>query len=183
MTDSEQHTNHVVVVGVDGSRDSLEALEWAARYARAAKAVLEPVVAWNDFPEEDAAFERGLVLGQQPVGTGSWAGVVENDNLDVRPLVNVSEPASRRAVAAQAVVDNATSFLKRSYPDLEVKARMISGPAAPVLIEASRNADLLVVGTRGHGAVATMFLGSVSHHCVQHASCPTVVVRHPAQAV
>jgi nucleotide-binding universal stress UspA family protein len=52
------------------------------------------------------------------------------------------------------------------------------GPPALELLKAAQNADLLVVGSRGHGAFAGMLLGSVSEHCVAHSSCPVVVVRH-----
>ncbi len=51
-----------------------------------------------------------------------------------------------------------------------------ANPAA-ALIDMCRDAQLLVVGSRGHGAFAGMLLGSVSQHCVQHACCPVVVVR------
>jgi nucleotide-binding universal stress UspA family protein len=50
--------------------------------------------------------------------------------------------------------------------------------APAILLRAAEGADLLVVGSRGHGAFAGMLLGSVSQHCVHHASCPVVVVRH-----
>jgi nucleotide-binding universal stress UspA family protein len=51
------------------------------------------------------------------------------------------------------------------------------GHPAPVLIEESQHADLLVVGHRGHGAFTGMLVGSVSLHCVSNAACPVVVVR------
>ncbi len=63
---------------------------------------------------------------------------------------------------------------------VEVHQRVVEGPSAPALIQASERADLLVVGSRGHGAFAGMLLGSVSQHCVSHARCPVVVV--PCQA-
>lgn len=56
---------------------------------------------------------------------------------------------------------------------------ILEGHPAQVLIEATRDADLLVVGSHGHGAFAGMLLGSVSQHRVQHAHCPVVVVRSP----
>jgi nucleotide-binding universal stress UspA family protein len=60
---------------------------------------------------------------------------------------------------------------------LEIDQVVAHGHAAGVLIERSREADLLVVGTRGHGGFTGMLLGSVSAHCVHHAHCPVVVVR------
>lgn len=66
-------------------------------------------------------------------------------------------------------------------PGLPVKivSKVVHGSPAKVLLEESAAAELLVVGSRGHGAVAEALLGSVTHHCVHHATCPVVVVRDP----
>ena len=61
---------------------------------------------------------------------------------------------------------------------MKLSTELVRGHAGNALVGASQDADLLVVGSRGHSAVAEMLLGSVSHHCVQHAACPVVVV-HP----
>jgi len=73
------------------------------------------------------------------------------------------------------------------HDGVDVRQQVLEGPAPLVLLEASLGARLLVVGSRGHGGFSGMLLGSVSQHCVQHASCPVVVVRgardvahHPA---
>ena len=58
-----------------------------------------------------------------------------------------------------------------------MRARAVEGNAAQVLLDASDGADLLVVGSRGHGGFTEALLGSVSQHCVHHAHCPVVVIR------
>ena len=57
---------------------------------------------------------------------------------------------------------------------------MAEGNAAQVLLDASDGAELLVVGSRGHGGFTEALLGSVGQHCVQHANCPVVVIRGSA---
>jgi nucleotide-binding universal stress UspA family protein len=79
------------------------------------------------------------------------------------------------AVDAQKVLEKAMADL--SLPHEQVHPRVVQGPAAEVLARASRDADLLIVGTRGHGSLAGAILGSVSSHCVHHAPCSVVVVR------
>ena len=61
-----------------------------------------------------------------------------------------------------------------------MEARLINGHPAPVLVEASKGADLLVVGSRGHGEFVGMLIGSVSEYCVTNAHCPVLVHRAPA---
>ena len=61
--------------------------------------------------------------------------------------------------------------------DVPVRARVVEGDPAQVLLDACEGADLLVVGSRGHGGFTEALLGSVSQHCVHHAPCPVVVIR------
>lgn len=63
------------------------------------------------------------------------------------------------------------------HPGVPVERTLVPGNPAGQLVEASRDADLLVVGSRGLGGFRGMMLGSVSIHCVHHAHCPVVVVR------
>jgi nucleotide-binding universal stress UspA family protein len=62
-------------------------------------------------------------------------------------------------------------------PPVEVQESVVAGHPAQVLIDASRDAQLLVVGSHGYAAVSGALLGAVSQYCVQHARCPVVVVR------
>jgi nucleotide-binding universal stress UspA family protein len=62
-----------------------------------------------------------------------------------------------------------------------IERRVDQGAPAAVLVEESRGADLLVVGSRGHGGFAQLLLGSVSQQCAQHAFCPVVIVRGTAE--
>jgi nucleotide-binding universal stress UspA family protein len=62
-------------------------------------------------------------------------------------------------------------------PDLAVELEVVEGHPAFVLTDKAAGAELLVVGSRGHGAFAGMLLGSVSEYCASHAPCPVVIVR------
>jgi nucleotide-binding universal stress UspA family protein len=62
-------------------------------------------------------------------------------------------------------------------PPSKVQAEVRNGRPAPTLLAAAGEADLLVVGSRGHGGMAGLLLGSVSTACVHHAPCPVLVVR------
>jgi len=62
-------------------------------------------------------------------------------------------------------------------PEVVVHTHIVEGHPAPTLVEASHEADLLVVGSKGYGEFAGMLLGSVSEYCVHHARCPVVVIR------
>jgi nucleotide-binding universal stress UspA family protein len=95
------------------------------------------------------------------------------------------EPAPYGMPLALAGVDleaNARELIDKAAADIDLPAdrlqtRVVYGPAARMLVEMSEDADLLVVGSRGHGGLAGALLGSVSTYCVRHAKCPVVVVR------
>jgi nucleotide-binding universal stress UspA family protein len=86
--------------------------------------------------------------------------------------------------ARTAALHHGQAFVDRTLPDgpqppPEVRVRAAMGIPADVLIHESHGADLLVVGSRGHGGFASMLLGSVSMQCTLHASCPVTVVHSP----
>jgi nucleotide-binding universal stress UspA family protein len=137
-----------IVVGVDGSGPSVDALRWAATEARLRGDALEVITAW----------EWPLSFGWAP----PWPA-------DFNP--------EKEAGAALAEV---ISKELGEGSGLEVRQKVVEGHPAAALVEASKEADLLVVGSRGHGAFTGMLLGSVSEHCAAHAGCPVVVVRHRA---
>ena len=134
-----------IVVGVDGSDSSLQALEWAARQAELTGDVVVAITTW-----------------EWPVNFGWTAPLPE----DWDPQADMTK-----------MLDEILGRLREAHPDVTVCARVVEGHPAPVLTEASRGAQLLVVGSRGHGELAGMVLGSVSEHCVAHAHCPVLVVR------
>jgi nucleotide-binding universal stress UspA family protein len=67
--------------------------------------------------------------------------------------------------------------IRKAHPAMPIQTAVIEGHPAPLLTKASQGADLLVVGSRGHGEFVGMLLGSVSEHCATHAHCPVVVMR------
>jgi nucleotide-binding universal stress UspA family protein len=142
-------TSGPVVVGVDGSASSADALAFAFDEAEARAVPLIPLYAWSHLP------------------AGNLGPATPFDH----ELTQAREEASR-------MLAEATAGWLDTYPQVRVS------PTAPydvspawALIEASRRAGLLVVGSRGRGGFASLLLGSVSHALVGHAHCPVAVVR------
>ena len=81
------------------------------------------------------------------------------------------------AADAQRALDGMVGPLAARFPTVAVRTRPVEGHPAEVLVEASRHAGLLVVGSRGHGTLSGALLGSVSQHCVAHAASPVLVHR------
>lgn len=88
----------------------------------------------------------------------------------------IADDADYEALAAKVVNDAIAEVSGRAGP-VEVRPQIAEGNAAEALLAASAGAELLVVGSRGHGGFVEALLGSVSQHMVHHALCPVVVVR------
>jgi nucleotide-binding universal stress UspA family protein len=141
-----------VVVGIDGSPGSRAALVEAFLAAARRGADLEVV----------ATYAVELY----------WFGGVP---LDVPDVEAVRDDTQRRARAQVEEVQDEVSAVP-GIPDVGVELFVAQGPAAPVLVERARDADLLVVGSRGRGGGRSVVLGSVALHCATQAACPVLVV-------
>jgi nucleotide-binding universal stress UspA family protein len=138
-----------ITVGIDGSAHSTRALEWAIKEAAVRHAPL-------------------TVLTVHLVPASGWTG-----NPIILPQDATDEEKTRQA--AEEMTLKAISQLGEAQPS-SVTVRAISGFPAQELIEASRTADLMVVGSRGAGGFARLSIGSVSSQVVHYAHCPVVVV-------
>lgn len=140
-----------VVVGVDGSTSSKEALRWALKEARLRGASLRAVYAWK-----------------MPIYVANGFA----------PVV-VPDPAELRRTARERL-DAIVYEVTGGATDVPIEQKAVEGTAAEVLVDESDGADLLVVGSRGHGGFAGLLLGSVSQQCATHAPCPVVIVHGAA---
>jgi len=138
-------TGHRILVGVDGSPASVDAVEWAAHQAELTGADLEALMTW-EWPES-YGWSLPVPSEYDPAG--------DSENL----LNHILEP------------------VRKDHPTVTIQPNILEGHPAPLLVEASKGADMLVVGSRGHGEFAGMLLGSVSEHCVTNAHCPVLVFR------
>ena len=128
-----------IVVGVDGSPESLLAVDWAVWEAQQVGVPLE--IVHVDMVDEDVL---ELLDYTARVEKGALASGVER---------------------AQALA-----------PDLDISAKVLGPPTIEALLKESENALMLVVGSRGLGAVGSLMLGSVSQACAARAKCPVVVI-------
>lgn len=151
-----------VVVGVDGSAGSIEALRWALAEARLRKAPLRAIHSWIYLHARVPAL----------VGYPYTAEAAEFD---------ADDATAAAQQAAETILDQAFAAIGDT-DDVEVERAIVQGSAAQVLIDAVSEDDLLVVGSRGHGGFTGLLLGSVSHQCAQHAPCPVVIVRKTSAA-
>lgn len=143
--------NPPIIVGIDGSSQSLTAVHWAAIDAARHQVPLQIVSAFR-FP---LPYEPGLVY---------VAADFEADR--VFALENL-EKAS--AVAHHAALDVVNK-------DIDVTVEALDAPPIPALLEKSKTARLMVVSTRGQGAIMRGLFGSVSSALIHHAHCPVAVI-------
>jgi nucleotide-binding universal stress UspA family protein len=141
-----------IIVGVDGSSGSRQALSWALAEANLRGAALEVVHSWN-YPEPGAKASAAS-------GPAVTVEALEEDALQV-----VEESLDGLGVGE----------------GLDLRRHVAPAPAALALVEAAEGADLLVVGARGRGGFAGLLLGSVAQQCAQHTPCPLVIVPAPGE--
>jgi nucleotide-binding universal stress UspA family protein len=139
-------TTPLVVVGIDGSSCSYEALTFAIDEARLRKAALRIVTAWNIPP---LTYSGGFAAGVDPA-------IFE---------------AGAKTTSGQAI-----ERARALAPDLEIDAITPNASGASGLLAAARGASLLVVGSRGHGGFSSLLLGSVSQQLAMHAPCPVTII-------
>src|SRR5262245_15447269 len=144
-----------IVVGVDGSDASRDALRWAAEEAQLRSASLVAVHAWSFIPP-------------QPIGDPGMLAV---------PAGDLAGQLSAERNAAQIGLDEAVEEALGAGADVELERRLVEGDAGDALVAASKDAQLVVVGSHGRSGFKAALLGSVSRHVVAHAACPVVVVK------
>lgn len=139
-----------VVVGVDGSPSSVAALRWAISEAELTGDTVQAIIAWH-----------------YPIAAGGgfgWAPVEMDDRIDMQAI-------------AEKTLTESIDQVARPESAVTIEQRVVEGYAPSVLVDASAHADLLVVGSRGHGTFTEALIGSVSQNCAHHAKCPVVIVR------
>ncbi|TXN28307.1 universal stress protein [Lacisediminihabitans profunda] len=133
-----------IVVGVDGSDSSIDALRRGARMAEALGVRLEAITVWQ-YPLEFGGYV-----------TSEWSP--ESD--------------------ARSVLDEAAQQVFGGTPPDWFVPVVCEGATAQVLIDASKGAEMLIVGSRGHGGFVGLLLGSVSSRCAEYSHCPVLVVHN-----
>ena len=149
-----------IVVGVDGSEESNEALRWALQEASLRETPLRTLWVW-ELPV--SVTPMAAPMGGMPM---------------YEPLAPETADAIRNASAERlaAVVAEVSEGVPGAA-DVRVEQEVVEGHAAEVLVRESSDEQMLVVGSRGRGGLKGMLLGSVSQACAHHAVCPLVIVR------
>jgi nucleotide-binding universal stress UspA family protein len=139
-----------IVVGVDGSQRSYEALDFAREEATRRHATLDVVHVWHQFEP----------IGPYAAQMWTYRSAAEKES---RALLD----SMTRPITPGSAASPGPAAIERTS---------IDGHPGRALASCAQHADLLVVGARGHGGFAGLLLGSVSHRCLQHTPCPIAVV-------
>lgn len=142
-----------ILVGVDGSDKSIAALKWASELASKVGATVEVITAW-----------------QTPFPTFELVAI--GFNLDL------SELNDRPAQVAEYRLEKSIVGAYGNAHPAGVTKTVVEGYPGLIMVEASKEADLLVLGNRGHSPVVETLLGSVSLHCLTHAHCPVTIIKN-----
>jgi nucleotide-binding universal stress UspA family protein len=148
MSTSSHKETGLVVVGIDGSEESIDALSWAIEEAHIRGARVRALNVWN-YPV-GYGIEMAAINSFTPEMMEKSASTILNEAID-KALIGVQEPPMIERVSRQGV-------------------------ASKELLVEGKGADLLVVGQRGHGGFLGLLLGSVANQVLHHATCPTVVI-------
>ncbi|MDN0200029.1 universal stress protein [Streptomyces sp. S.PNR 29] len=155
--------SRTVTVGLDGSRESLAAAEWAAREATLRALPLRIVTVWEPVPEPMA---QAPLLGAET--QQHWS---ERSETGVPP-----------AEGWGRIPREAASGLRSRHPGVEITVEQPAGRASEVLAEAAKESDLLVLGSRGLSGIGGFLVGSVGQAVIARAEGPVVLVRAWEQA-
>ncbi len=177
----------LVVLGSRGYGRVTGALLGSVAFAVAPRAACPVVVVKDEAAERPAGPEHRIVVGtdgsepaavaveyaaHRALGTGAGLEVVTSTGGHQVP--HLDEEALRDS--ATAIVEAAATRLRESHPDLTVTTRVEDCPAEVTLVDAARDAGMVVVGTRGRGAFEGILLGSVSHAVIHGSTCAVAVV-------
>ncbi|WOK96225.1 universal stress protein PHOS34 [Canna indica] len=164
-----------VVVAVDGSEESMNALRWALDNLRLREA---SAGAADRAPEEPGAIVVLHVQSPPSISAGLNPGAIPfggPEHVEVPAFTAAIEAHQRRIT--EAIMEHALKIC--SEKDVNVKTQVVVGDPKDMICEVATNlnADLLVMGCRAFGPIKRMFLGSVSNYCINHVSCPVVVIK------
>jgi nucleotide-binding universal stress UspA family protein len=140
---------HKIVVGVDGSASSLQALDWA--------------------------YGEALLTGAELTVVHGWIYPYDGPRTSVsEPRTQMQIDATKELNTSVESLDT-----RRSSGSVPIRAKVVEQSPAEALLDEASDADLLVVGSRGRGLLLTSLLGSVCHTVVRHAMCPVAIIRQP----
>ncbi|MFI6674244.1 universal stress protein [Kribbella sp. NPDC050470] len=142
------HEKVTVVVGVDGSKTSAKAI--------------------------DFAFDQAEAIGATVVAVNAWSNPFLT-HVDGHSMLQFDDEAVQES--ARLLVAESIAGAREDHPDVECETRLTNGHPAQAILLAAESAQLAVVGSRGRGGFTGLLLGSVGQGVLQHAHCPVAIVR------